>query len=217
MRRRKKKDADKKLLSYSNLVIDNPNEYKGKWRKLFNNNNPIYVELGTGRGKFITTLAENNKDINFIGIEIKEEILLKAVEKADKEQLNNIKFIWGNIESILDFFIENEIDRLYINFCDPWPKKRWAKRRLTNNKFLIKYNKILKDNSEIHLKTDNEKLFGFSLNEFSDCNYKLKNISLNLNESDFNENITTEYEERFLSLGMKIFRLEAINRKTENL
>jgi len=214
MRRRKKKGADIELLSYKNLVNEKPSDFKGRWKELFKNDNPIYLELGTGRGKFITTLAQNNEDINFIGMEIKEEVLLKAVEKADEKGLSNIKFIWGNIDSILDYFSNNEIDRVFINFCDPWPKERWSKRRLTHSGFLDKYKQILKDRSEIHFKTDNERLFEFSLNEISNSDYKMKNISLNLHESEFEGNVTTEYEEKFIAQGIKIFRLEAINIKS---
>ena len=214
MRRRKKKGADIELLSYKKLVNEKPSDFKGRWKELFKNDNPIYLELGTGRGKFITTLAENNEDINFIGMEIKEEVLLKAVEKADEKELSNIKFIWGNIDSILDYFDDNEIDRVFINFCDPWPKGRWSKRRLTHSGFLDKYKQILKDRSEIHFKTDNERLFEFSLNEISNSDYKMKNISLNLHESEFEGNVTTAYEEKFIAQGIKIFRLEAINIKS---
>lgn len=210
MRRRKKKGSDILLLSYEDLVFKDPLSNKGNWHKVFNNDNPIHLEVGTGRGKFITTLAKENKNINYIAMEIKEEVLLKAVQKCDENESNNIRFIWGNVDNILEYFDENEIDSLFINFCDPWPKKRWSHRRLTHNKFLEMYKKVLKDNGEIHFKTDNENLFEFSLNEFSDFGFKLKNITLNLIESDYIGNITTEYEEKFMAEGIKIFRVEAI-------
>lgn len=210
MRRRKKKGADLKLLSYTNYVIkaDEIN-FLGKWNEKFKNNNPIHVEFGTGRGKFITTLAKNNPNINYIAMEIKEEVLVKAVEKAHENNLENIIFVWGNVCDIESYFDKNELSRIYINFCDPWPKKRWAKRRLTSRNFIEKYKNILNENGEIHFKTDNEKLFEFSLNEFVDCDLKLKNISLDLKNSDFLENVTTEYEDKFMNLGMKIYRVEA--------
>ena len=210
MRRRKVKGADEKLLSYKNYVLkeDDVKEHKGKWNKLFKNDNPIYVEFGTGRGKFITTLAKQNPNINFIAFEIKEEVLLKAVQKAYEDKLDNILFAWANVENILDYFCENEISRVFINFCDPWPKKRWAKRRLTHTNFLNMYREILNPEGEIHFKTDNEGLFEFSLNEIASNNWILKNISLNLANSDF-ENVTTEYEDKFMSQGLKIFRCEA--------
>lgn len=212
MRRRKVKGADQKLLSYTDYVLrDDINELKGKWNEKFKNNNPIYVEFGTGRGKFITTLAKQNPDVNFIAFEIKEEVLIKGVEKADESKLNNILFAWADVSNVLDYFEEGELSRIYVNFCDPWPKKRWAKRRLTHSNFLNKYKLLLNKDGEVHFKTDNEKLFEFSLNEISSNDWTLKNISLNLAESDF-ENVTTEYEDKFMSYGMKIFRCEARKR-----
>lgn len=212
MRRRKVKGADQKLLSYTDYVLrDDINELKGKWNEKFKNNNPIYVEFGTGRGKFITTLAKQNPDVNFIAFEIKEEVLIKGVEKADESKLNNILFAWADVSNVLDYFEEGELSRIYVNFCDPWPKKRWAKRRLTHSNFLNKYKLLLNKDGEVHFKTDNEKLFEFSLNEISSNDWTLKNISLNLAESDF-ENVTTEYEDKFMSYGMKIFRCEAKKR-----
>ena len=209
MRRRKVKGADEKLLSYKNYVLkeDDVKEHKGKWNKLFKNDNPIYVEFGTGRGKFITTLAKQNPNINFIAFEIKEEVLLKAVQKAYEDNLDNILFAWANVENILDYFCENEISRVFINFCDPGPKKRWPKRGLTHKIFLDKYIFILDEECEIHFKTDNESLFEFSLNEMA-SKFLLKNISLDLANSDI-ENITTEYEDKFMAQNMKIYRLEA--------
>ncbi|CEJ73774.1 tRNA guanine-N(7(-methyltransferase [[Clostridium] sordellii] len=211
MRRRKKKGADLKLLSFENLVLKGDEiDFKGNWNEKFQNDNPIHVEFGTGRGKFLTTLAKQNPNINYIAMEMKEEVLLKAVEKAVENELNNILFIWGDVNNILDYFDKGELSRVYINFCDPWPKKRWYKRRLTYRGFLENYKKLLKDDGEIHFKTDNEKLFEFSLNEFSEANLKLKNITLDLANSDYEGNVTTEYEDKFMSYGMKIYRLEGL-------
>lgn len=211
MRRRKKKNADIKLLSYTNYVLKGDSiDLKNKWCDKFKNNNPIHVEFGTGRGKFITTLAKQNPHINYIAMEIKEEVLLKAVEKAVENELDNILFVWGDVNNILDYFGEREFSRVYVNFCDPWPKKRWYKRRLTYRGFLENYKKLLNDSGEIHFKTDNEKLFEFSLNEFSEADLKLKNITLDLANSDYDGNVTTEYEDKFMSYGMKIFRVEGI-------
>lgn len=211
MRRRKKKGADLKLLSFENLVIKGDEiDFKGNWNEKFQNDNPIHVEFGTGRGKFLTTLAKQNPNINYIAMEMKEEVLLKAVEKAVENELNNILFIWGDVNNILDYFDKGELSRVYINFCDPWPKKRWYKRRLTYRGFLENYKKLLNDDGEIHFKTDNEKLFEFSLNEFSEANLKLKNIALDLANSDYEGNVTTEYEDKFMSYGMKIYRVEGL-------
>lgn len=211
MRRRKKKGADLKLLSFENLVIKGDEiDFKGNWNEKFQNDNPIHVEFGTGRGKFLTTLAKQNPNINYIAMEMKEEVLLKAVEKAVENELNNILFIWGDVNNILDYFDKGELSRVYINFCDPWPKKRWYKRRLTYRGFLENYKNLLNDDGEIHFKTDNEKLFEFSLNEFSEANLKLKNITLDLDNSDYEGNVTTEYEDKFMSYGMKIYRVEGL-------
>lgn len=213
MRRRKKKGADIKLLSYTDCVFhDNLEEMPGKWHEKFGNNNPIYMEVGTGKGQFITTLAELNPDKNFIAMEIKEEVLLHAVYKAKEKGLTNILFIWGDVKMIPEYFNEKELSRIYINFCDPWPKNRWEKRRLTHSDFLNIYRKLLDENGEIHFKTDNEKLFEFSLNEIAGNDWKLKNISLDLANSKFEGNVTTEYEDKFMSQGMKIYRLEAAKR-----
>lgn len=213
MRRRKKKGADIRLLSFEEYVIKGEDiNFKGKWNEKFGNPNPIHVEFGTGRGQFITTLAKQNPEINYIAMEIKEEVLLKAVEKAVENNLTNIKFVWGDVNNILTYFEENELSRVYVNFCDPWPKKRWNKRRLTYRGFLENYKTILNSNGEIHFKTDNEKLFEFSLNEFSEADLKLKNITLDLANSEFEGNVTTEYEDKFMSYGMKIYRVEGIKR-----
>lgn len=213
MRRRKKKGSDEKLLSYQNYVIkEDIDKLKGIWSNKFNNNNPIHVEFGTGRGKFITTLAKQNPNINYIAMEIKEEVLLKAVEKADEANLKNILFIWGNVNSILDYFDKGEVNRVYVNFCDPWPKTRWSKRRLTHSNYLNKYKEILNDEGEVHFKTDNQDLFEFSLNEIASNDWLLKNISLDLAKNENIENVTTEYEDKFMSQGMKIYRCEAKKR-----
>ena len=213
MRRRRKKGADEKLLSYTKYVLrDDIDKLKGKWNLKFRNDNPIHVEFGTGKGKFITTLAKQNPDIYYIAMELKEEVLLKAVEKADASNLNNILFLWGDVSNILDYFEAKELSRIYINFCDPWPKNRWSKRRLTHSGFLEMYNRVLEDDGEIHFKTDNEKLFEFSLNEIAANNWLLKNISLDLGNSEYENNVTTEYEDKFMSQGMRIFRCEAKKR-----
>lgn len=209
MRRRKVKGADEKLLSYKNYVLrENIDEIKGKWNKKFENDNPIHVEFGTGRGKFITTLAKENPNVNYIAFEIKEEVIIKGVEKAVEAELGNILFAWADVSNILDYFEEGELSRIYVNFCDPWPKTRWAKRRLTHTNFLNMYKRLLNEDGELHFKTDNENLFEFTLNEIASNHWMLKNISLDLAKSDF-KNVTTEYEDKFMSYGMRIFRCEA--------
>lgn len=194
-------------------IIDN----RGKWNSYFGNDNPIYLEVGSGRCKFIIESAMTNPNINYIALEVKEEVLIRGAEKADDLGLDNVAFLWGNVEFLDFYFTDDEISRIFVNFCDPWPKKRNAKRRLTNRFFLELYRKKMKANGQIHFKTDNKALFEFSLNEFSDYGWKLSNISLDLANSDFIENIRTEYEEKFMNLGMPIYRLEAKYIASEDL
>lgn len=210
MRRRKKPGAKEKLLSHDKYLCVDPQPWKGQWKKYFKNDQSIHVELGTGRGQFITTLAEQNPHINYIGVEIKEEVLLRAVEKAHEKKIDNIVFLWYDINSMEEVFGEKEFNRIYINFCDPWPKGRWAKRRLVHRNFLKKYELFLQENCDIQFKTDNENLFEFSLNEFSDMNFRLKHITFDLHRNKEMDNVTTEYEDKFAAMGMKIFRCEAI-------
>lgn len=184
--------------------------YRGKWNKIFGNNNPIYIELGSGRGKFITGMASKYPNINFIALEVKEEVLLRGVEKAEAQNLKNVRFIWGQVELLDEYFEDGELDRIFINFCDPWSKKKYAKRRLTYHKFLNLYRKKLNvEHPEIHFKTDNRELFDFSFDEFLDYGWSIKNVSFDLLNSNWENNVTTEYEEKFNSLNMPIHRLEA--------
>ena len=231
MRRRKIKNADKKLLSYDYYIVDGfldteiienidskekiiveddrynfiKNNLRGKWSEYFGNDNPIHIEVGTGKGQFITTLAKNNPNINYIGLEIKEEVLLRAVEKADRNNSKNIRFIWGNVEFLDLYFSDDELSRIYINFCDPWPKKKHERRRLTYRDFLELYRKKLNDTGDINFKTDNRGLFEFSLNEFPANDWMIKNVSLDLKNSEFEGNVTTEYEDKFMSMDMPIY------------
>lgn len=212
MRRRKKPGSVEKLLSFTDYLCIKPEENKGKWKEYFNTPQNIHVEFGTGRGQFITTLATENPHINYIGIEIKEEVLLKAVQKAYEKALSNIVFLWFDINKIEEVFDKEELDRIYINFCDPWPKSRWDKRRLTHRNFLEKYNYILREKGEVHFKTDNEKLFEFSLNELSFLDFQLNNITFDLHNSGIEHLVTTEYEDKFSSMGMRIYRCEGKKR-----
>lgn len=206
---RKKSGTKDLLLSLSPPIVLDPKEQKGKWQNYFNNENEIHLEIGVGKGNFISTLASQNPNINYIGLEKVEEVLLIATKKVVEKNLDNVKIIWGDVNDILDYFAPQELDRLYINFCDPWPKKRHAKRRLTYRDFLDLYKKILKDEGSIHYKTDNQKLFEFSLNEFCYKKWNLKNISLDLYDNLPEGNVATEYEQKFVNKGSKIFRLEA--------
>lgn len=211
MRIRRKKNTPVKLLEFDKFVItENLGEnFKGAWRKLFDEKNlsrDLYVELGTGKGDFITALAEKFPDKNFLGLEVEREVILKAARKIAEKNLENVRLALFDINNIAEIFADNEIDRLYINFCDPWPKKRHAKRRLTHENFLLMYKKILKSGGEIHFKTDNKNLFEFSLEQFQNLNLQVRDITFDLHANEPPENIRTEYENKFSALGTKINR-----------
>ncbi|MDP4109504.1 MAG: tRNA (guanosine(46)-N7)-methyltransferase TrmB [Bacillota bacterium] len=211
MRVRKKKNIIPRMERCAEYIVKNPEDYKGKWAELSQNRH-LFLEIGCGKGRFITETAENNPEIFFLAMEREEHVLITAMERAKEKGIKNVLFLKNDAADLLSFFEKGEINRLYINFCDPWPPKRQAKRRLTHSNFLKLYKQILAHGSEIHFKTDNEKLFEFSLNEISGFGYTLKNISLNLHESGA-PNVMTEYEERFSGAGMKIYRLEAYERE----
>jgi len=210
MRRRKVKGSEERILSYKDYVITEAQNNKGKWKEVFGNDNPIHLEVGIGRGSFLKKFAEKNSEINYVGIETKEEVMIYGVKDSCEENLKNIKFIWQNAMDLKDFFEKGEVDRIYLNFSDPWPKKRHSKRRLTAPLFLDMYRDILADNGEVHFKTDHEDLFEFSLNTFSEKGWKLKNISLDLYKDLPEDNIPTDYEIKFVEKGLKIYRLEGI-------
>ena len=207
MRLRNIKNAYEKVAVNERYFIPNPNDFKGKWHEIFGNNNPIHIEIGMGKGRFLCELAAINPDINYIGIEKFTSVLLRASEKLAELDLNNIKIINIDAINLCDYFDKDEITRIYLNFSDPWPKNAHAKRRLTSNRFLPLYQNVLNTDGEIHFKTDNRKLFEFSLESLNEYGLSLKNISLDLHHSDFEGNIMTEYEEKFSAFG-PIYRLE---------
>ena len=196
----------KDKINKSPYIVQNPEDYKGKYQTLFKNNNDIHLEIGMGKGDFIINMAKKYPNINFIGIEKFDSVILRATQKLENEDLKNLKLIRFDaveIENILD----KEIDTIYLNFSDPWPKNRHEDRRLTSKKFLERYDNIFKNKGHIIQKTDNRKLFEFSIKSFTDYNYKIKNISLNLHEDGI-DNVETEYEKRFISLGFPIYMIE---------
>lgn len=210
MRRRRVKGSDEKIVTYKDHVITEAQDYKGKWRELFGNENPIHLEVGIGRGSFLKKFAIKHPEINYVGIETKEEVMLYGVKESYEEGLKNIKFIWQDAANLNDFFDPKEVNRVYLNFSDPWPKNRHSKRRLTAASFLEMYRDVLVDKGEVHFKTDHEELFEFSLNSFSEEGWKLKNISLDLYKNLPEDNIPTDYETKFVEQGLKIYRLEGI-------
>ena len=195
--------------------LDNPREYKGKWQLLFQNNNSIYIEIGMGKGQFIIQNAISNPNINYIGIEKYDSVIVRAVQKSDDLVLNNLRLIRMDARFIDEIF-EKEIDRIYLNFSDPWPKDRHAKRRLTSPEFLKKYDAIFKNNGHIIMKTDNRDLFEYSLESLKEFGYQIRSETRDLYQEDRLDNIPTEYEEKFVKLGIKINRLDAVKKSIDN-
>lgn len=210
MRLRNVKNANK-IICKGKYYINNPYEYKGCFSKLFKNENPIYIEIGMGKGDFIINNAIDNPNINFIGIEKYDSVLVRAIQKTDPLEINNLKLIRldaTNIDSIFD----HEIDLIYLNFSDPWPKERHEKRRLTSLLFLNKYDNIFKNDCHIIQKTDNINLFNYSINSLIENGYEIISCTNDLHNSNI-PNINTEYETKFVSMGIKINRLDAIKKK----
>ncbi len=197
MRLKHIKNADI-IVSNSTYSVNNPLDYKGKWKELFDNDNPIEIEIGTGKGKFIISKAIDNKDINYIGIEKYDSPLVGAVKKLEDVDIPNLKLVCFDAIKIDELF-DHEISKIYLNFSDPWPKKRHAKRRLTSKNFLNKYENLFKKEKDIELKTDNDDLFDYSLLSFEENGYKIKDINRNIFDK-----YTTEYEDKFIGLGKNI-------------
>ena len=210
MRLRKKPHTDEKLKNFSDFVMtaDDFENIGGHWREKFGSDTSrkLYVELGTGKGDFITQFAEKYPQINFLGLEVEPTVVLAAARKVHEKNLSNVKLGIFDINNVDEIFDASEVDRLYINFCDPWPKKRHAKRRLTYVKFLDMYKKILTAGGEIHFKTDNRALFDFSLEQFDAAGWKVRDVTFDLHADEPPENIRTEYENRFSALGVNINR-----------
>ena len=192
----------KEIMDNSSYLVKNPCDYKGKWNSLFNNSNPIYIEIGMGKGKFIIDNAIHYPNINFIGIEKYDSVIAKGLQKIP-EGLNNLVMVRWDALNINDIF-SKEIDRIYLNFSDPWPKKRHHLRRLSSRVFLEKYEDIFKGKRIIEMRTDNRDLFQYSLVSFSEFGYTLEKVSLDLHTDDMPE-ITTEYEDKFSKDGMPIY------------
>ena len=184
---------------------------KGKWSEVFGNTNPVRIEIGMGKGDFLMELARRNPDINYVGIEKMSSVLIRAIQKHEKEELPNIRFIRMDAEYIADVFAEGEVDRIYLNFSDPWPKDRHAKRRLTSVQFLSRYEKIVKEGALVEFKTDNTDFFEFSLAQVEEAGWELLGVTRDLhNDAELCEgNIMTEYEKKFSENGQNICKLIA--------
>ena len=209
MRIRNLKNTEE-LVNNSSYLIKNPIDYKGNWNKVFNNSNPIHLEIGMGKGNFIINMALKHPNINFIGVELHTNVIARACKKLEELNINNLKLINVNADSLDDIF-DKEIDLIYLNFSDPWPKKRNAKRRLTSELFLNIYDKLFKNEKIIKLKTDNKGLFESSIISLTNYGYLINDISLDLHNTDI-DNVETEYETKFKNMGINILYLEAIKR-----
>ena len=196
----------KEYIEKCSYVINNPEKYKGKFKEIFDNDNLIQIEIGMGKGDFIIKMAEENPDINFIGIEMYDSVLLRATQKLEGVSLNNLKLLRYDATDIEKIF-DKEVDTIYLNFSDPWPKNRHEHRRLTSKRFLKRYDNIFKGDNHIIQKTDNRGLFEFSLISFVDYGYKINDISLDLHKSH-EKIVETEYEKKFVKLGMPIYMVD---------
>ncbi len=224
MRMRKKKYLEERLAAVSDyLFIINTEDRNFNTAILekeyidftawFGNSNPVYLEIGCGKGKFACEFAKQNPNINVIAVEKSSNVIVNACETAQNEDIKNVRFICGGAEYIERFIAPKTVERVFLNFSCPFPKKAYASHRLTHVKFLEIYKRIMRDGAEIHQKTDNMHFFEFSLEQFSLSGFALQNVSLDLHNSDFEGNIMTEYESKFVAQGLPIYRLEAYLRK----
>ncbi len=223
MRMRRKKNLDERLLNCREIMLymqaqnehaNDPlsEEFFADSKKTFGNDNPLYLEIGCGKGGFAIEFARQNPNINLIAVEKTPNVLITGMEEQMKLKLPNLKFCMGQAEYLDHLFHENTVDRIFLNFSCPFPKKQYAAHRLTHERFLKIYRKVMTKTAEIHQKTDNMRFFEFSLEQFSQNGFGLKNVSLDLHNSPFTGNIMTEYEKRFTDLGQPIYRLEAFLR-----
>ncbi|MGN0342250.1 MAG: tRNA (guanosine(46)-N7)-methyltransferase TrmB [Roseburia sp.] len=196
-------------IAESEYCIKNAADFKGIWNSVFGNDSPIHIEIGMGKGRFIMELATENPDINYIGMERYDSVLYRALQKMEENPLPNLRFLCEDAALLPEFFEKGEIQRIYLNFSDPWPKDRHAKRRLTSRQFLERYDQILADDGRLEFKTDNEGLFDFSLDEVEQSKWNLDAVTRDLHHDArlCEGNIMTEYEEKFSSMGNPIFKM----------
>ena len=207
--RLRKKQWVRPELEESNLFLPRASVNKGKWNEVFGNSNPIYLELGCGRGEFLVKHTMNNPEINYVAIDLKDEVLIYGLHKLQENNLENARLTAMNIDFIEEVFEKDEVSKIYINFCNPWPKDRHNKRRLTHTRFLSKYKTFLKAGSEVWFKTDDTDLFNASQEYFKESGFEIEFLTYDLHKSDFEGNIMTEYETKFTGLGMKTMCLTA--------
>ncbi|MCR5128826.1 MAG: tRNA (guanosine(46)-N7)-methyltransferase TrmB [Lachnospiraceae bacterium] len=202
--------GSREVIAENAFVIHDPEKRKGQWKEVFGNDQPIRLEIGMGKGRFLMTLAAQHPEFNYLGIEKYSSVLLRALQKMEEDPLPNLRFIRMDAEYITDVFAEEEIDRIYLNFSDPWPKDRHAKRRLPSRQFLERYDVILKKDGMIEFKTDNRDLFDFAVEEIGETKWKIDAITYDLHHDEkmMEGNVMTEYEERFSSQGNPICKYE---------
>lgn len=200
--------GSEEIIAASPYVVQEPIKMKNKWNEVFENTRPIHIEIGMGKGQFITTMARNNPDINYIGIEKYSSVLLRAIQKVEEDTIPNLRFLCIDAKDIIEIFGAEEIDKIYLNFSDPWPKDRHAKRRLTSKEFLKRYDAILKKKGNLEFKTDNRGLFDFAVEQVPEANWKIDEITYDLHHDDkMNQgNVMTEYEQKFSSIGNPIHK-----------
>ncbi len=212
--------GSREAIGASEYVVPEESECAGKWSELFGNGNPVHIEIGTGKGRFLMELAKAHPEINYVGIEKYSSVLLRAVQKMEEEPLPNVRFIRMEAEHILQYFAEGEAERIYLNFSDPWPKERHAKRRLVSREFLDRYRVLLKSGGHLEFKTDNRALFEFGVEETEPAKWEIAEITYDLHhDENMNRgNIMTEYEERFSSMGNPICKycIRPVNRGYES-
>lgn len=203
--------GSKEVIAESAYVIQEPEQYKGKWKEVFENDRPVQIEVGMGKGRFIMDMAKLHPDRNYIGIEMYDSVLLRAVQKREQleEELSNLYFIRMDARNLPEVFEKGEADRIYLNFSDPWPKDRHAKRRLTSRQFLERYEQILAPGGQVEFKTDNRGLFEFSLEEVKEAGWTLEACTFDLHHEEkmMEGNVMTEYEEKFSSMGNPIHKM----------
>lgn len=209
MRVRKRKGAEEYLANHPQYVMTNPEAAKGKWQAIFGNSNPIHIEVGSGKGRFVTGMAQKNPEINYIAIDMQISVLSHVLDKVLAEHLPNVRLLLVDGSSLSHYFANAEVGLVYLNFSDPWPKTKHEKRRLTYKTFLDTYRQVLPDKGQVHFKTDNRGLFEYSLASMSQYGMILKQVWLDLHASNFEGNVMTEYEEKFSRKGQVIYRLEA--------
>ncbi|MGL4337794.1 MAG: tRNA (guanosine(46)-N7)-methyltransferase TrmB [Turicibacter sp.] len=212
MRLRKVKGAAETIAAHSHIVIDNPKDLKGNWQSCFEKAQPLYIEVGMGKGQFVIGMAQKNPELNFIGIEKFDSVMVRALEKVlEEEPLPNLKLLKIDAEDLTEIFEAGEVTGVYLNFSDPWPKPRHAKRRLTHENFLKRYETIMPEGGAICFKTDNRLLFEYSLVSLCEYGMILKDVALDLHKREELEwNVMTEYEQKFSSKGQPIYRVEAV-------